>query len=815
MKTTRILAILVLVLVVGGQSARAATANQAPIADAGLSRYAAADPVQLDGTGSYDPDSSGPLSYMWRQISGPPVVISDADTATPTISGFTQTDAIQECEFELVTSDGKLTSQPDTVKVTIVPDFGADTFRQDNPPFDPDKLTIIYFGGGDCITGYVGQQWNRPAWNGRANVISFPNGYGPDSGGGGRTYYKYGDMIIVYLSSVAPDYKQLIQTIGWSTGGQPAIDVGICLNSFYQDARYTVNRVTQLDAPCRMSPKWGGSWGLYTRIVESFLSSSVDGEQCWMDFYYGTGGEAYKPFEFRDFLTVSLGLAHDKVRNWYRNSLAGNAMNNFNSGLVAGAYWSVVGPGKNLQLALQTDAYYFRWDGTQASGSMGLFNEGLYPGRLPEPVTLVGPVDVGDPNGAIVTCEESENAVGYQLLFGADPHRIMDYAVVSDTSEPPNAFITELPFEQTWWTVKARDQYGSTIYADPVPINVFALTFPVDNLTMGKRYCYIQDAINDATPDDEIVVSEGICQENINFRGKNLTVRSADPNDPAVVAATVINGGDQDSVVTFSGGEEASCVLAGLTITGGIVGISCRDASPTIRNCIIGSTGAIAIEFWYGYEPIIINCTILGQVKELNDPRLLSHWKLDEAEGTIAQDSASDKHGTLNGEPTWQPATGKVDGALQFDGIDDYVSTPFVLNPADGLFSVFAWVKGAGPGQVVISQTSGTTGYGSTWLGIDPSEGKLITKLMFFTLPLESVSVITDDTWHRVGVVWDGACRHLYLDGIEVAKDTRSFSAGIRSDGGLYFGADKDLSAVSFWSGLIDDVCIYDWAVTP
>ena len=53
-----------------------------PIADAGLPRYAAQDPVILDGTGSYDPDNSGPLSYTWRQISGPTVVISDADTAT-------------------------------------------------------------------------------------------------------------------------------------------------------------------------------------------------------------------------------------------------------------------------------------------------------------------------------------------------------------------------------------------------------------------------------------------------------------------------------------------------------------------------------------------------------------------------------------------------------------------------------------------------------------------------------------------------------------------------------------------------------------
>jgi hypothetical protein len=84
-----------------------------PVADAGLSRYAGPEPVVLDGTDSYDPDSSGQLSYTWRQISGPSVVIIDENTATPTIAGsiqpgtgrdptpkatgFPQTEEVQEC----------------------------------------------------------------------------------------------------------------------------------------------------------------------------------------------------------------------------------------------------------------------------------------------------------------------------------------------------------------------------------------------------------------------------------------------------------------------------------------------------------------------------------------------------------------------------------------------------------------------------------------------------------------------------------------------------------------------------------------------
>ncbi|MCU0918645.1 MAG: S8 family serine peptidase, partial [Planctomycetes bacterium] len=95
------------------------------------------------------------------------------------------------------------------------------------------------------------------------------------------------------------------------------------------------------------------------------------------------------------------------------------------------------------------------------------------------------------------------------------------------------------------------------------------------------------------------------------------------------------------------------------------------------------------------------------RIPAISHPSPIAHWKLDEPAGRMAVDSAGGRHGTVLGSPTWQPAGGRVGGALKFDGAMGLVTTPFVLNPSAGPFGVFAWVKGGAPGQVVLSQVGG------------------------------------------------------------------------------------------------------------
>jgi hypothetical protein len=195
----------------------------------------------------------------------------------------------------------------------------------------------------------------------------------------------------------------------------------------------------------------------------------------------------------------------------------------------------------------------------------------------------------------------------------------------------------------------------------------------------------------------------------------------------------------------------------------------------------------------------------------LTYPGTLAYWKLDEAEGDIAYDSAGENDAIVFGAPFWQPEGGMVRGALEFDGIDDYISTSsFMWSSSGSSFSVFVWIKGGLPGQVIISQTD----Y-ADWLGADMTNGSLMTDLQFLgksSRPLQSQTVITDGNWHRIGLVWDGSHRTLYVDDVEVAAD--KYDKGMLY-GGLYIGAGKSLEPGTFWSGLIDDVHIYDRLITP
>ncbi|MFC1676787.1 right-handed parallel beta-helix repeat-containing protein [Planctomycetota bacterium] len=152
----------------------------------------------------------------------------------------------------------------------------------------------------------------------------------------------------------------------------------------------------------------------------------------------------------------------------------------------------------------------------------------------------------------------------------------------------------------------------------------------------------IQAAINDSNDGDIVEVQQGIYtgdgNRDIDFMGKAITIRGTEPNNPDVVATTIIdcNGTEAEPHrgFYFHNGEDGNSVLAGLTITNGYApvriiddyyefrvggGIYCDDSSPTITNCRIignyagGEGGGIGCEY---SNSMITNCEISNNIGE-------------------------------------------------------------------------------------------------------------------------------------------------------------------------------------------------------
>ena len=93
-------------------------------------------------------------------------------------------------------------------------------------------------------------------------------------------------------------------------------------------------------------------------------------------------------------------------------------------------------------------------------------------------------------------------------------------------------------------------------------------------------------------------------------------------------------------------------------------------------------------QFIYLVFTIVAIALSIGPSLAHGDEALIGWWKLDENTGTIAYDSSNGgNNGTLIGNPVWQPSSGAIGGALEFNGKDDFVKID--NEPAFGEQAVF------------------------------------------------------------------------------------------------------------------------------
>ncbi len=201
-------------------------------------------------------------------------------------------------------------------------------------------------------------------------------------------------------------------------------------------------------------------------------------------------------------------------------------------------------------------------------------------------------------------------------------------------------------------------------------------------------------------------------------------------------------------------------------------------------------------------------------------PSLVNYWRLgDTSPSTTAVDIESANNGTYTNGPTLGVAGapgGGSDTAVQFDGVNDYVtatrqiaddfSIEFWFKSTQGLGTDPRWSQGAG---MVDGNVSGTNNDFGVSLR---SDGRVVAGVGGSS----DVSIVStnggydDGGWHHVVFTREKATRalNLYVDGSSAATGTGSTTASLTSPANLNFG--RLASAANYFAGTLDEVATYN-----
>ena len=207
--------------------------------------------------------------------------------------------------------------------------------------------------------------------------------------------------------------------------------------------------------------------------------------------------------------------------------------------------------------------------------------------------------------------------------------------------------------------------------------------------------------------------------------------------------------------------------------------------------------------------------SVFAQVCIEPPPNMVSWWPLDETSGTVAGDIAGTNSGVhVNGPMN---ISGKVAGALQFDGVDDFVGVPdsdlWAFGSND--FTIEFWVKFFSPG-------GGTIGHPShIFVGND--EGSGLRAKWFFALgggflnfhinspllgpqffPLAAFSP-TINQWYHLAITRESNNYTIYING-QPAASAANNNIVPNANAALTIGQAENLG---FMNGMLDEISIY------
>ena len=208
-------------------------------------------------------------------------------------------------------------------------------------------------------------------------------------------------------------------------------------------------------------------------------------------------------------------------------------------------------------------------------------------------------------------------------------------------------------------------------------------------------------------------------------------------------------------------------------------------------------------------------------------------WSFDEPSGDTVQDGVSDIDGSLGGgvySCTPSRVPGRVNGALAFDGVNDYVGFGTSLAHLNGALTVSAWVKPVTPptgvGRVVANTFNSVARRG--WLlGCQYGSADRF-EFQFFSPTGKLETVFCKDffrdwsnRWVHVAGVFKPAVSGndgylaLYTNGVLAARNATPYRAIGTTNMNLRIGMRAGGINQGMWSGLFDEVGIVGAALSP
>ena len=204
---------------------------------------------------------------------------------------------------------------------------------------------------------------------------------------------------------------------------------------------------------------------------------------------------------------------------------------------------------------------------------------------------------------------------------------------------------------------------------------------------------------------------------------------------------------------------------------------------------------------------ILVTSLIITSAAKGADPNLVAWYRF---EGNALDSSGNELHGTEMGDPTYE--AGVFGQAISLDGDGDYVDcgAPPEFDITDYITFTY-WIKVVEfdkQWNTVLSRGD------DSWRSSRASLNNFMEAAVGGTTGnyTYGVTPVNDEQWHHVGWVYDGTMNYLYVDG-EVDATEESTGQITVSSYPLWIG-DNSQATGRYWTGLIDDLQIYNRALT-